>query len=225
MIDDEQKAASDALIGSSLDRFVQDKVRPLGTKLSFQMGQHVYTSGDLHPYLYLVESGRFSFSRIGKSGRRGTFGIMGTGESFGLYPLLLGIPMVYHCECIEPALVVRIDSENLNSLIDRDPDVRWAVINSLSKRLKRVTLALHDERMLPLRHRLALRMCEIADPDGVLPLNQTELADFLGVSRFALSKALKDFKQAELVSVGYRRIRIIDRAGLERYGSENSDLS
>ena len=225
MADDEKISTSEMLIGSSLDLEVQNKIRPLGAKLSFEEGQHVYTTGDLHPYLYLIETGRFSFSRIGKSGRRGTFAIMGAGGSFGLYPLFLGIPMVYHCECIEPATIARIDRDSLNSLIDSDPDVRWAVINSLSRRLKRVTLALHDERMLPLRHRLALRITEIANPDGSVPLNQTELADFLGVSRFALNKALKQFKEAGLITVGYGRIQIVDKVGLQRYGRENSDLS
>lgn len=225
MADDEKTSTAEMLIGSSLDLVVQNKIRPLGAKLSFEEGRHVYTTGDLHPYLYLIESGRFSFSRIGKSGRRGTFGIMGAGGSFGLYPLFLGIPMVYHCECIEAAVIVRIDRDSLNSLIDSDPDVRWAVINSLSRRLKRVTLSLHDERMLPLRHRLALRITEIAKPDGSVLLNQTELADFLGVSRFALNKALKQFKDAALISIGYGRIQIIDKVGLQRYGRENSDLS
>ena len=215
----------DVLIDSSLDCHVQDKIRPLGTRLSFQVGEQVYRPGENHPYLYLVEGGRLSFSRIGKSGRRGTFGIIGTGGSFGLCPLFLGIPVIYLCECTDGAQVVRINRESLSALIDTDEDVRWAVIDSLSRRLKNVTVALHDERMLPLRHRLALRLPEIASPDGKVSLNQTELADFLGVSRFALSKALKLFKQDGLINTGYGRIEIVDRERLRRYGAENSDLA
>ena len=225
MAADEQPGHLDVLIGSSLDRHVQDKIRPLGTRLTFQVGEQVYRPGEHHPYLYLVEEGRLSFSRIGKSGRRGTFAIIGAGGSFGLYPLFLDIPVVYLCECTDSAQVVRINQESLNSLIDTNEDVRWAVIDSLSRRLKSVTVALHDERMLPLRHRLALRLPELASPNGKVSLNQTELADFLGVSRFALSKALKLFKEDGLINIGYGRIEIVDRQRLTRYGAENSDLA
>ncbi|MEL7130295.1 MAG: Crp/Fnr family transcriptional regulator [Pseudomonadota bacterium] len=212
-------------IGWILDSHIREKLKPLGTEVTFATGNQVYRPGDVHPFLYLIEEGRFSFSRIGKSGRRATFAILGAGGTFGLYPLFLGIPLLYHCECIERGKMVRLDRDSMNALIDQDAEVRWAVIDALARRLKRVTVAFHDERMLPLRHRLALRLPEIADRDGKVTLTQSQLADLFGVSRFALGKALKPFRQEGLIEVGYGEVVVNNPQGLREYGMKNSDLT
>jgi CRP-like cAMP-binding protein len=52
--------------------------------------------------------------------------------------------------------------------------------------------------------------------DQVVPLPQRTLAAMLGVQRPSLNKVLKQFERHGLLAVGYRSIRILDGAALQR---------
>jgi CRP/FNR family transcriptional regulator, cAMP and macrophage regulator len=49
-----------------------------------------------------------------------------------------------------------------------------------------------------------------------VPLPQRTLAAMLGVQRPSLNKVFKQFERRGLLTVGYRSIRILDRAALQR---------
>lgn len=206
------------MVGANLPQHVQDHIRTFGIVRQYRAGQRVYGPGDVIQSLYLVDSGRFSFSRIGKNGERSLFTFHGTGGSFGLYPMFLGNPAVYDCEAVEAGQLTCIGHQKLCRLIDQDELIRWSIIDSLCHRLKSVSGALQDERMLPLRQRLSRRLLGLADPNGVVEYSQSTLADFLGVSRFSIGKALKEFENAGFIEIGYGKMMIRDEAALRNYG-------
>lgn len=209
-----------SLIGANLPPDIQDRIRAFGIARNFRAGQRVYGPGDMIQYLYLVESGRFSFARVSEDGNRSLFSFHERGGSFGLYPMFLGRPAVYYCEAMEGGQLSCIGHQQLCNLIDQDALVRWGIIDSLCHRLKIVSGTLEDERMLPLRQRLARRLLGLADCDGVIGYSQSTLADFLGVSRFSIGKALKEFEQAGFVEIGYARMLIKNETALQKYAAE-----
>lgn len=206
------------LVGASIPTAVQDRIRRFGTVRKYRPGQHVYSPGDVIQSLYLVDSGRFSFSRIGKNGARSMFTFHQAGGSFGLYPMFLAKPAVYECEAMEAGQLTCIGHHKLCRLIDEDELVRWSIIDSLCQRLKSVSGALEDQRMLPLRQRLATRLLGLANTDGIIEYSQSIIADFLGVSRFSIGKALKEFESAGFIEIGYGRILIRNESALRQYG-------
>ncbi|MEO0438188.1 MAG: Crp/Fnr family transcriptional regulator [Pseudomonadota bacterium] len=216
--------SSAVVVDSSLPEELQDRMTPAGVQLEFEQSQQLYREGERHPYLYLVQSGRFALSRIGRSGRRGTFWIVGQRGTFGLCTAFLGESVSCDCECIEDGTVVRLDSEALAQMIDEDHDIRWAVLSSLSQRLKMHSIALHEERMLPLSVRLGRRLIHACGANDQVELNHSDLADFVGASRYAVGKALRAFQSKGYVKVHYGCIEISDRQGIRRFLSEASDL-
>ena len=62
-----------------------------------------------------------------------------------------------------------------------------------------------------LPQRLASLLGELADPEtGLIERVQHQaLADDLGTDRFTVSAILRDFKQNQFISLGYRRIQIL----------------
>lgn len=208
------------LVGANLPQHVQERIRTFGIVRQYRAGQRVYGPGDVIQSLYLVDSGRFSFSRIGRNGNRSLFTFHTTGGSFGLYPMFLGNPAIYDCEAVEAGQLTCIGHQKLCRLIDQDELIRWSIIDSLCQRLKSVSGSLQDERMLPLRQRLARRLLGLAGPDGVIEYSQSTLAEFLGVSRFSIGKALKEFENAGFIEIGYGKMMIRNEAALRKYGAQ-----
>ncbi len=218
MID--QTPSDRLLVGANLPQEIQDRIRAFGIVRKYRMGQSVYSPGDAIQFLYLVDSGNFSFSRIGKNGTRSLFAFHQAGGSFGLYPMFLGRPAVYYCEAVEAGQLTCIAYPKLCQLIDADEHVRWSIIDSLCHRLRSVAGSLHDERMLPLRQRLARRLLDLVDSGGAIEFSQSTIADFLGVSRFSVGKVLKEFENAGFIEIGYGKMMVRNETALREYGAQ-----
>ena len=209
---------------SSLTPDAQERLREVGVRLDFEPNQQIHREGERHAYLYLVQSGRFALSRIGRSGRRGIFWIVARGGTFGLSNAFLDEPLSSNCECIEAGQAVRVERAALANMIDCDRDVRWAVLTSLSRRIKFHTIALHEERMLPLSVRLGRRLIQVCDNHSQVHFNHTDIADLVGASRYAVGRVLRSFQDQGYVNVRYGCIEIADQQGIANYLSTQSDL-
>lgn len=207
------------LTGSNLPETVQEKLRAVGVGKSFRQGEEVFGPGDILTSFYLVDKGSFAFTRMTRAGHRGLFGYHSEGGSFGLHPLVLGTPSVYYCEAVSEARLTCVADRKLRLLIDQDEAVRWSVMRSVCEQLRLTQRSLHEERMLPLGHRIARRLLSVADPDGKILSSQSMIADFLGVSRVSVGKALKEFQALGYIQIGYANITICNRDGLRDYGT------
>lgn len=207
------------LTGANLPEPVQQKLRAVGVSKSFRPGEEVFAPGDFLTSFYLVDKGSFAFTRMTRAGHLELFGYHSEGGSFGLHPLVLGTPSVYHCEAVSEARLTYVADRKLRLLIDHDESVRWSVMRSVCEQLRVTQRSLHEERMLSLAHRIARRLLDVADADGRILSSQSMIADFLGASRFSVGKTLKVFQALGYIEVGYANIKICDGDGLREYGT------
>lgn len=207
------------LTGANLPRPVQEKLRSVGIAKSFRAGEAVFCPGDIITAFYLVDKGSFAFTRVTRDGNRALFGHHSEGGSFGLHPLVLGTPAVYYCEAVAEAALTCVVDRELRRLIDEDETVRWSIMQSVCQQLRLTQRALHEERMLPLGHRIARRLLDLAELDNKIMSSQSVIADFLGVSRVSVGKTLKEFQFFGYIEIGYGSITIVNADALRDYGS------
>lgn len=207
------------LIGANLPELVQEKLRAVGVSKGFRPGEEVFGPGDILTSFYLVDKGSFAFTRMTRAGHLALFGYHSEGGSFGLHPLVLGTPSVYHCQAVSEARLTCVADLKLRWLIDQDEAVRWSVLRSVCEQLRLTQRSLHEERMLSLSHRIARRLLDVADADGKILSSQSMIADFLGVSRVSIGKALKEFQALGYIQIGYANITICNGDGLRDYGT------
>jgi CRP-like cAMP-binding protein len=97
-----------------------------------------------------------------------------------------------------------------------------------TKRLHDALELLDDFRRLPLPALTAKLLLSLApskhDP-ALVECNQADLAFTLGVSRVSVGKALAQLQRAKLLVLGYRTIRITDRAVLKSWLEKQRVLS
>lgn len=184
------------------------RVAAMGRHRRHIAGSQVHAEGDPATNLVLIQSGSVRLSRTDASGRMLTLTTLMPGDTFGLFALLTQRSRAYDADAPAGAHLLAISEREVTRLIDEEPLIRSRVIRLLSDRLARTLDALEDERRLPLKGRVAKRLLAGAGPDGIVQLTQEHLAAELGVSRYAITLALRSLSEQGGVETGYGWIRI-----------------
>jgi CRP/FNR family cyclic AMP-dependent transcriptional regulator len=106
--------------------------------------------------------------------------------------------------------------------MDRDRELRQAVLENMALTLSLAAELVDDERRLPLIARLAKALVALAarhSADGRrVPMSQSALADYLGVSRVSVGKALAELAGRGWIATGYREVTLIAPDALRARG-------
>ena len=185
-----------------------ERVVALGRTRRHPPGALIHAEGDPAPDLVLIRSGDVRLSRTDASGRLITLATLQPGDTFGLFTVLTQRPRAYDADAPGGAHLLALSARDLTRLLDEEPLIRTRVIALLSDRLARTLDALEDERRLPLKGRVAKRLLAGAGEDGTVQLTQENLAEELGVSRYAITLALRSLAQEGGLETGYGWIRV-----------------
>ena len=118
--------------------------------------------------------------------------------------------------------LVAVDRARLEQVFAAHPGLAIAMLENLASRVR--LLSAHvDSEFLPADRRIARHLlAQIPGPDGSLRCTHEEIGASVGVSRVTVSRVLGEFDRQGWVSTGYKSLRLLDRAALERYLGENA---
>lgn len=169
--------------------------------------------------MYVVMAGTVHLVCSSDSRRRLIVASLEPGSIFGQGPLEEPATSNVTAEAGSKVVVWSIPARETRSLMVQYPILTWALLQTYGRRLAQVEDNLEDIAYRKLPERLANLVWDLADDHGVVEgLSHQALADYLGTYRETVSAVLRDFKQAEVLSLGYRRIEILDRDGLAEVG-------
>ena len=190
----------------------------------FPAGKVLFTFGDVCRGLYVIASGRVRIYRTSPDGKEQVLHIEVPGRPVAELPLFDG--GVYPASAItaEPSRLIFLARDDFESMYRTHPDVAHAIIRGLGKRLRHLvhvteTLAFHDvaARLAMLYVGYTERL-GTATPHGVelkLDRTQEELSLEIGAARESVSRAMRQLKQAGLISpLSRNRVLIPDVAKL-----------
>ena len=125
--------------------------------------------------------------------------------------------------------LIAVEFDDVRDVLVHRPEVLWAVVRILARRLRATDEALADAMFLDVTGRTAKRLLELADgeDDFRMPLTQEELAGMVGASRERVNKAIALFVKLGWLEIsGRSRYRIVNREELEiRARSHSSSCS
>ena len=129
---------------------------------------------------------------------------------------------LYHCQAqaAEFSRVRILSKSDLNELLEEHPIVTRRLLDLVSERFVSVLMDLDATSFRQLIPRLAVLLLEKADGDLVRNVTHKELAQHLHVYRESATAALGDLKKAGIIEIERKRIRILNRARLERAARE-----
>ena len=146
--------------------------------------------------------------------------VLRPGAWFASFPLLSGEARRIALSASGPVCVLHLDEPAVDRLVDTQP-VIWRWLTQLAAQHLDRALAtcagLLAERPLPrIAGRLLALAGEAVDPDAAIDLKQSDVALLSGLSRNTVSRTLGQLEASGLIARGYRRLRVLDRAGLAR---------
>ena len=202
----------------SLNEFVaitREKAYPKGSVILFE--------DDPGDSLYVVRQGRVKVVLVGEDGREVILGVLGVGEHFGELSLIDEQPRSAHVIAMEDAQMLVLRREDFKARVERSPAVAWALLQGLSRRLRRADEKIGGLVLLDVPGRIARLLLDAATEGGSdkieKPLTHQTIAQMIGASRETVSRAMKEFQESNWIAVERRQIQLTDRPALEQRAS------
>lgn len=192
----------------------------LAREKSYPRGSVILFEDDPGDSLFVVREGRVKVVLIAEDGREVILGILGVGEHFGELSLIDDQPRSAHVVAMEDSSLLVLRREDFRRRVEQNPAVAWALLMELSRRLRRADDKIGSLVLLDVPGRIARVILDAAAELGGdfidRPLTHQTIAHVIGASRETVSRAMREFVEAGWINTERRRIRITDRAALEK---------
>ncbi|HEY2025642.1 MAG TPA: Crp/Fnr family transcriptional regulator [Diaminobutyricibacter sp.] len=205
---------------SGLQREELQKFAELTRERSYPRGSVILFQDDPGDSLFVLRVGRVKVVLIGEDGREVILGVLEPGAHFGELALIDDQPRSAHVIAMEDAQLLILRREDFRRRVEANPTVAWALLTELSRRLRRADNKIGGLVLLDVPGRIARLLLDLADETGTTtiekPLTHQTIAQMIGASRETVSRAMKEFQDAGLITVERRRIGLGDRDALEK---------
>lgn len=182
-------------------------------------GKIFYMPEDTSEVLFLLKEGRVQLYRISPEGKKLVIGTVGPGAVFGEMALIgQGMHNTF-AEATEDCVLIVMSREDVERLLITKPQVALRIFEAMGNRLKETESRLEAIAFKGIPARLASLLLQLADErqsDTIQGLTHQDLGERIGTYRETTTQTLNSFKASGLIDIGRKRIRILDRDGLER---------
>lgn len=202
----------------SLSATALAQVMASGRLVTLKPGEHVFTQGEPHSGIFLIESGRVRVFYTGPSGREVTLAYWTPGNFVGGPSIHHGGTHQWSGVAIEPVQVVALTSRALKTLMEDIPGFAICLIEGLEAKGRCYTAVAQMLGTRSVIERLAQLLLNLGQlygrsEDGVtlIPdmISHDEIAALVGSTRQWVTTMLKRFKAEEIVSYRDRAFQIV----------------
>jgi CRP-like cAMP-binding protein len=193
---------------------------------SYPKGSIILFEDDPGDALFIVRAGRVKVVLIADDGREVILGLLGPAEHFGELSLIDDQPRSAHVIAMEESALLVLRRDDFRRRVEQSPSVAWSLLTELSRRLRRADDKIGSLVLLDVPGRIARMLLDAASEGGSelieKPLTHQTIAHVIGASRETVSRAMREFQDAGWLTTERRRIRITDRAALDRRAQQRT---
>lgn len=184
--------------------------------LSLHSGEVLFEQGDEGDALFVIIEGSLEISILSANGRKLSLEIMRPGAIFGEISLFDPGPRTATATALEKTRVCRVRNPDVLTQLRDHPDIAADMIRLAGQRMRWMNAQLNEQVFLPIASRLARKLLHLtADTGGSeLNLSQSELAEFVGATREAVSKTLSSWRRIGVIDASRGGLTIRDRDAL-----------
>ncbi|MEO1055457.1 MAG: Crp/Fnr family transcriptional regulator [Actinomycetota bacterium] len=199
-----------------------------GRLVELRDGDPLFFEGDRSDAVFAVVSGRVRIVVTLVTGAELLLGLKLPGEVFGELSALDGRPRAAAAYSYGDAVVARLPSVEFLDALEDVPELALTVLRELSSMLRRANVRLqarNSNRTVVRAGHLLLELVDIVRRHGdagatasvVIPIRQSDLADWIGATREATARALGEFRKQGCVETGRGKITVVDVDALESF--------
>ena len=205
---------------SGIDRTELQRFADMTRERFYPRGSVILFENDPGDSLFVVRQGRVKVVLIGEDGREVILGVLGVSDHFGELSLIDDRPRSAHVIAMDDSHLLVLRREDFRKRVEASPAVAWALLSELSRRLRRADEKIGGLVLLDVPGRIARLLLDLAAESGgdtiEKRLTHQTIAQMIGASRETVSRAMKDFQEANWVTIERRRITLADRPALEQ---------
>lgn len=191
----------------------------VATEIDLKEGEVLFEQGDEGDALYAIISGSLEFSILSREGRKLSLDVMRPGALFGEIALFDPGTRTATVTALEPSRVRGVKNKDVLSAIRQTPELAVDLIQLAGERMRWMSNQLNEQVFLSMPARLARKILHLtvdgSEHFASLTLSQSELAEFVGATREAVSKTLSIWKRAGVIDSSRGGVKVLDRAALQ----------
>ncbi len=226
---------SSALLGSPLLAAIRASDLQALVKLarvrSWEAEQVLFQRGDAGDGLYAIVSGQVRIVLEGASGSEVIVRVLATGDVFGEFSALDGLPRSATAIASTGVRGLHISSRDFDRWLEMHPAVARPMLALLAQRVRTTNDQLAEIGLLGLEGRIARRLwqrfadaCHGRPRDGMrLAVNQREFAAEMGITRESVNKHLARWKARGVLSIEKGEVVLLDARAF--YGEAGSAIA
>ena len=200
-----------------------------GTRVHLDHGQMVQSRGHTTSDMAIVLKGKLRMMTIGEDGTVLLMAILGPGQQINEVTMFAGAARTHDAEAVGDTELLTISPAVYRKVATQFPVIIEALLISNVQRVHQLVETLNDLRALPkavVLARVLLKNARYQRGDSEvnhveMELTQEDIAMFLGVSRAYLNKVIGQLCDLGLISLSYRKIRVLDLQALEDWIQDN----
>ena len=196
------------------------EVERVTTTRAFRKGEVIYTPGETGEALFLLREGAVQIYRMSPEGRKLVIAQLLPFSFFGEMSCIGQGMYDTFAEVTEDSVIVTMNCAVLNRLLITRPQIARRILEAFGRRALEAERQLEDTVFKGMAARVAALLLREADGEEVRGLTHQDIAERLGVYRETATNALNELKSASLISIGRKRIAILDRERLRRIAGE-----
>jgi CRP/FNR family transcriptional regulator, cyclic AMP receptor protein len=186
-------------------------------KRNFKKGDSVFPSNVKGPVLFLIRSGSVRITRQSVSGHQFDVKTLEPGTIFGEMPAAGQSMLGAQAVADEQTKVALINASDFEKVAAASPSVALNVVRQIGPRLVDAERRHEQAAFQPVTSRIAALLLKLANKDGdIVGHTHQEMADMLGVYRETVTNAIAELKADNLIKVGRKRIKLINREAVQR---------
>jgi CRP-like cAMP-binding protein len=212
--------------GSLFRHLTPDEVITINFEKEFRQykrGDVLYQEGNRISGFYCINSGIIKVYKTGFDGKEQIIRFARSGDIIAYRSVLSNEAACTSAKVIEDCQVCFIPSEILISLIKTNSDYALELLKLACHELGEANSFITDIAQKTVRERLAEVLLFLVNDFGIddqqylqISLTREELANIVGTATESVIRLLSEFKSDKLVELNGRKIRIMNKKGLEK---------
>ena len=178
-------------------------------------GYMIYLQGTDPTCFYFLKEGRVKSFIQSEDGAERVLTVYESGSLLGEAAFFDGLPRMSSATALSPCLLVPIDRELVSQQFAANPALAMSMIEYLARKVRMLSDHLDHMAFRPAKWRLAEHILSLSPADDFVRCNQEEIAAAVSASRVTVSRILNELVRDGLVQLGYRKLKIVDRAELK----------
>jgi CRP-like cAMP-binding protein len=212
-----------------LQRTQHEALSVIAITRTYKKGQTIFSEGDEGTGFYAIISGRVKIFKLSPEGKEQILHLMGPGEIFGEVPVFTGQGYPAYAHAHAQSTLLFFPRNEFIELVKKDPSLSLNMLAVLSWRLRKFAALIEDLSLKEVPGRLAAYLLYLSKSSPVkneftLDISKGQLASLLGTIPETLSRILGKMSRQGLIKSSGSRMRILDRATLEKIATDGMKL-